>query len=715
MKRVNSTWRNARLWLVFALGILGAIFALSAPITPQQSGFALAVGDVSPQDILAPYELAYTSEVMTAAARESAAEAIAPIYDPPDGKVARQQVELLRQTLAFIDTVRADSLASAEQKDSDLAALQNVRLDEPTRTAILSLSDTRWQVVKLESVSVLEEVMRNEIREDRIGEARRSIPALVSISLPEDQANLVVHLASAFVAPNSLFNSEATLASQEQARASIVPVVKSFAAGETIVSRGQVVSDLQIEALQAFGLLDAPNPWRAIAVRSLLIVLLSATIALYAFRVHLEKMTDMRIAVTICVLIVLATLGLQIMIPGRTIMPYLFPAAAVPLIVSLLTGPGLGVLSAMLLGSLAGYLAPRGLEMALYVTFSGAMGALMIGKADRLSSFFWAGLASSLAAVAIVVVFRFPDPSTDLLGKATLLAVGMVNGVLAASIGVGLLLLIGTLLGLTTSLQLIELSRPDHPLQQYILRNAPGTYQHSLQVANLAEQAARVVGANALLTRVGALYHDAGKAARAQFFIENQVPGQNVHEQLDPTTSAGVILDHVNAGLELARRYRLPERVQAFIPEHHGTMHTSYQYRAALDAAGGNEELVDSRQFQYPGPTPQSKETAILMLADGVEAKARAEAPDTEDDIDKLVRWVINSRLEQGQLDHVDLTLRDLDAIRRSFISTLRGIYHPRIIYPAADEEVKTPPPEEDQTSPNIEDAHRKQGNEKQG
>jgi len=690
MKRVNSTWRNARLWLVFALGILGAIFALSAPITPQQSGFALAVGDVSPQDILAPYELAYTSDVMTAAARESAAEAIAPIYDPPDGKVARQQVELLRQTLAFIDTVRADSLASAEQKDSDLAALQNVRLDEPTRTAILSLSDTRWQVVKLESVSVLEEVMRNEIREDRIGEARRSIPALVSISLPEDQANLVVHLASAFVAPNSLFNSEATLASQEQARASIAPVVKSFAAGETIVSRGQVVSDLQIEALRAFGLLDAPNPWRAIAVRSLLIV-------------------------TICVLIVLATLGLQIMIPGRTIMPYLFPAAAVPLIVSLLTGPGLGVLSAMLLGSLAGYLAPRGLEMALYVTFSGAMGALMIGKADRLSSFFWAGLASSLAAVAIVVVFRFPDPSTDLLGKATLLAVGMVNGVLAASIGVGLLLLIGALLGLTTSLQLIELSRPDHPLQQYILRNAPGTYQHSLQVANLAEQAARVVGANALLTRVGALYHDAGKAARAQFFIENQVPGQNVHEQLDPTTSAGVILDHVNAGLELARRYRLPERVQAFIPEHHGTMRTSYQYRAALDAAGGDEELVDSRQFQYPGPTPQSKETAILMLADGVEAKARAEAPDTEDDIDKLVRWVINSRLEQGQLDHVDLTLRDLDAIRRSFISTLRGIYHPRIIYPAADEEVKTPPPEEDQTSPNIEDAHRKQGNEKQG
>jgi putative nucleotidyltransferase with HDIG domain len=275
--------------------------------------------------------------------------------------------------------------------------------------------------------------------------------------------------------------------------------------------------------------------------------------------------------------------------------------------------------------------------------------------------------------------------------------------------------LIGTLLGLTTSLQLIELSRPDHPLQQYILRNAPGTYQHSLQVANLAEQAARVVGANALLTRVGALYHDAGKAARAQFFIENQVPGQNVHEQLDPTTSAGVILEHVNAGLELARRFRLPARVQAFIPEHHGTMRTSYQYRAAIEAAGGDEELVDGRQFQYPGPPPQSKETAILMLADGVEAKARAETPEDEGEIDDLVRWVINSRLELGQLDQVDLTLRDLDTIRRSFISTLRGIYHPRIVYPSTKEEVETLAVEADQTPIKIEDAVRDQVDEKEG
>jgi putative nucleotidyltransferase with HDIG domain len=287
-----------------------------------------------------------------------------------------------------------------------------------------------------------------------------------------------------------------------------------------------------------------------------------------------------------------------------------------------------------------------------------------------------------LASVSIVIVFRFPDPATDLVGKASLLAAGLMSGLLSASLAIGLLLVVGSLLGISTSLQLIELSRPDHPLLQLILRNAPGTYQHSLQVANLAEQAARSVRANPLLTRVGALYHDAGKALQPQFFIENQAPGQNIHEQLDPKTSASVILDHVKNGLELARRYHLPERVVAFIPEHHGTLETSYQYHEALEAANGNTDKVNPADFRYPGPKPRSKETALLMLADGVEAKARAESPKNEEEIDQLVRWVIENRLQQGQLSLVDLTLKDLDVIRRSFVSTLKGIYHPRIAYP---------------------------------
>jgi putative nucleotidyltransferase with HDIG domain len=464
-------------------------------------------------------------------------------------------------------------------------------------------------------------------------------------------------------------------------------VVKNYAAGETIVGRGEIIQPVHLEALSAYGLLRAPEAWREVAVDSLLVTVLVAVMALYVYRAHPALASSTRIAIFLAVSFIVVTLTMQMMIPGHTVLPYLFPAATLPMLLAVVFGPGMGVLGALIIGALTGYLSAGGIELAFYAALSAALGALILGRAERLSSFFWAGVAASLAAAAVVIAFRFNDASTDLIGKASLLGAAVVNGLLSASLAFGLLLLVGNLLGIVTNLQLIELSRPDHPLLLFILRNAPGTYQHSLQVANLAEQAARAVGANALLTRVGALYHDAGKALRPQFYIENQTPEQNIHEQLDPATSASVIQSHVREGLELARKYRLPRQIQAFIPEHHGTMEMSYQYRAAVEAAGGEERQVDPKDFSYPGPRPRSKETAILMLADGVEAKARAELPHDEAEIEQLVRWVIQDRLSRGQLDRTDVTLRDLDTIRRSLTISLKGIYHPRLKYPGAEEQ----------------------------
>jgi putative nucleotidyltransferase with HDIG domain len=342
----------------------------------------------------------------------------------------------------------------------------------------------------------------------------------------------------------------------------------------------------------------------------------------------------------------------------------------------------MGIMTSLVIGALAGYLAPRGLELALYAIMSGILASLMIGRAERLGAFIWAGIAAAVGAGLVIILFRIPDPATDIIGKASLLGASITSGLLSTSLGFGLLLVLGNLLGITTNLQLIELSRPDHPLLQQILVNSPGTYQHSLQVANLAEQAARAIGANPLMTRVGALYHDVGKSVRPQFFIENQVAGQNIHEQLDPRTSADIILAHVREGLDLARKYRIPPSIRDFITEHHGTLDAAYQYHEALKAAGGDESNIDKRDFTYPGPRPRSRETALLMLADGVEAAARGETPQTEEEIDKLVRWVIEDRRSKGQLDRTELTLKDLDTIRRSFVGTLKNIYHPRIRYP---------------------------------
>jgi hypothetical protein len=306
-----------------------------------------------------------------------------------------------------------------------------------------------------------------------------------------------------------------------------------------------------------------------------------------------------------------------------------------------------------------------------------------LGRASRLTSFFAAGGAIAICGSTITLIFNLPQPISDWIVIATLSGAALLNGLASASLAVLLQFFLAQFLGMTTALQLMEISRPDHPLLQHLLRTAPGTYQHSLQVANLAEQAADSIEADTLLTRVGALYHDVGKTVNPMFFIENQAPGSpNPHDELEPLPSAQIIIKHVPDGLELARKYRLPGRIQDFILEHHGTMITRYQYTNAVKAVNGDEEQVDREHFRYPGPRPRSRETAILMLADGSEARVRAERPEDKEKIRDLVKDVIQNRLTAGQLDETDLTLRDLDAITDSFTATLRGMYHPRIEYP---------------------------------
>ncbi len=685
--RLKSAWLAARLWLILLLGLVGTIVIISLPQTQRGSTYTLEVGSVASQDILAPYALTYNSEVLLEEAREAAAAEISDIYDPPDTNVARQQLENLQAAFDYIDNVRADTIATPEQKISDLLAMENATLEDEQADAILFFPDSTWESIKLEATSVLEQVMRSEIREGRLDEARRRVPALVSITLPSTQSEIVSQLAAAFVAPNAMFNAEATGNTKAAAQEAIQSMSKSYANGETIVNRGDIVTALDIEGLQTYGLLDAPNTVRTVAIRALLVLILGSMWALYAYRVHPSQIKNVRLATVLSLIFIFIALGMQLMLPDHTVLPYIFPAATVPMLLTIIFSPGMGIITAMVIGALAGFLAPRGLEVGLYMMVSASLACLIIGRAERLSAFFWSGLVVTVSATVIVAIFRFPDPATDLLGKLTLVGASALSGLLSASLAFGFLLLVGSLLGMTTSLQLIELSRPDHPLLQMILNKAPGTYQHSLQVANLAEQAARAIGANALLTRVGALYHDAGKTLHPQYFIENQIPGQNVHDQLDPETSASVIIQHVTDGVDLARKYHLPQRIKDFILEHHGTLETSFQYNQALNAANGDTDLIDRKAFTYPGPRPRSRETAILMLADSVEAKARADVPTNEKELDKLVRWIIDDRLAQEQLSRTDLTLRDIDTIRRSFVSTLKNFYHPRLRYPESQQE----------------------------
>jgi putative nucleotidyltransferase with HDIG domain len=372
------------------------------------------------------------------------------------------------------------------------------------------------------------------------------------------------------------------------------------------------------------------------------------------------------------------------MVPGGVVLRYLVPASALALLARTTLGPHAGVATSLFLSSIAGAIADNPLEMAIFVALGGLVATLTMERAEHIGSLFRAGLFASLAHVATIFIFRFPQDVSQVSGLMIPVLTGIINGGVSASLALGALFLIGPLFDITTTMRLVELSRPDHPLLQRLLREAPATYHHSLMVANLAEQAAERIGADPLLARVGAYYHDVGKIARPYFFTENQIEGMNPHDRLDPHTSAEIIIDHVEDGLRLARRYRLPRRVRAFVPEHHGTNRASFLYSKAVQLAG-DETLVDKSDFHYPGPKPQSKETALVMLADGCEAAVRSARPTNAEGVAEIVNSIIRQREDDGQLNECDITLRDLEAIREVFISSLKGVYHPRIQYPDRD------------------------------
>ncbi|MGQ9816306.1 MAG: HD family phosphohydrolase, partial [Candidatus Roseilinea sp.] len=384
------------------------------------------------------------------------------------------------------------------------------------------------------------------------------------------------------------------------------------------------------------------------------------------------------------VLLVAALFLARLLLPGHILLPFLAPLGAVSIAITSWCGPFAGITSAVALGGLAAIPLDSPLEIGLYYIAGGIMASLMVRRGERIGDYFRAGLAIAATHIAVVLAFHAGEVVDDASAArvGTLLAAALANSLLSAAIAPALLYIAGILFDIITPIQLIELSRPSHPLLQQLLTRAPGTYHHSLMVANLAEQAAERIGADSLLTRVGAYYHDIGKSLHPYFFIENQIDTGNVHDQLDPQTSSHILQNHVKDGVELAKRFRLPSRIVAFITEHHGTTRTSYQYALAAQA---DSEPVDEAGFRYPGPRPQSRETALVMLADGCEAAIRARKPTTPEETEAILRKVISERLADHQLDDVNLTLREMEHVRQSFLDTLRGAYHPRINYPEAN------------------------------
>jgi hypothetical protein len=319
---------------------------------------------------------------------------------------------------------------------------------------------------------------------------------------------------------------------------------------------------------------------------------------------------------------------------------------------------------------------------------------VVVARPERLSTFAWSAVAIASVNSLVASSFRLFGQAYDATGMLQVVGASIANGIISSSLTFTAFFWLGSLFGITTPLQLFELARPTHPLARRLLLEAPGTYHHSLIVGNLGERAAEMTGADPLLVRVAALHHDVGKVLRPYFFVENQSGGENYHQQLDAKTSAQIIISHVKDSLELGRKHRFPTAVLDIIAQHHGTTSVGfgYFYQQAVKASDGG---VDEGAFRYPGPRPRSKEAAIVMLADSVEAAVRASSPESSGEMERIVRKITNDRLVSGQLDDCEVTLHDLEEIRGAFIDVLQGVFHPRLQYPEKDSMTQSRPAEE--------------------
>lgn len=422
------------------------------------------------------------------------------------------------------------------------------------------------------------------------------------------------------------------------------------------------------------------------------VVIVSTLMAwIWRFRSRLWHRNNAILLIALTLLV--ATLFLVITGNGQ-VAPFLVPTAAVGLLLAVLLDSGVAMVVTAMVAVLAGVVTGS-MELAAYTLLGGLAGTIVIRRGERFGQFGQAAGAIALVNMLAVLAFTMIMRENDLQAFLQLMGAAVVSAIGAAVVAAGTFALLGHIFGITTSYQLLELANPTQPLLRRLLLEAPGTYHHSLMVGNLAEQAAEAIGADTLVVRVASYYHDVGKLSDPGAFIENQAGGENIHDEISPEESAVIVAGHVARGIDIAYEYRLPKALIPYIPQHHGTALMGYFYAKArqlaaerIGVAPGSEagreagDMVDQRRFRHAGPKPQTREAAILMLADSVEASVRSLVSHDELTIRSMVSRIINDRLIDGQFDECDLTLRDLDRTRESFIAQLLAMYHRRIAYP---------------------------------
>lgn len=677
--------------LIIGIGSLLCLLIFLVTVTPKR--YNLSVGMVPNQTIAANKDV--VDEVTTLRNREQAANAVTPIYHFQEGVADKVMLNLdsvyaqmlaVRQFAQSLPDYGPNRVYTEEEFQAAHNILNLVPMKDFQIATLMNTPEDQFDEMYASLNPAIRNTMQGNVTQSQESITITSIMQIVGFKTNVNLLqNVVLPLLRAIIQPNMVVDEDATEAARQVAWEAVEPVV--YQQGQNIVVAGEGrVRENQIEMLNSLGLLsnttiDYTMYIGAVLIVSFILLLLAVFLSVFCKSVFqdIKRLLIVYITAVLTLLLSLVAKSIDAIYLASLLLPFMLLTVTLGAVPALILGTATTLIAPLMLTSGMGAASPDMVNLFVMTIFAGTLTTILLHKRYQRSYILFAGGIASVFSFLIVLA----------IGMMTSVSMGAtVNKALFALAGTAISSLLclslqpaaESLFNLPTPMRLLDLTNPNHPLMRRLLMEAPGTYHHSIIIANLAETAAEAIGANPLLARAGAYFHDIGKLRRPLYFKENQIGSGNVHDTTSPQVSAAIIVSHVREGIALAKQHRLPYEIQQIIAEHHGGALVSFFYHKALQEADGKP--VDEADYRYPGVPPQTAEGALIMLCDTIEAAVRTLTNPTPDEIVAFIEELIQKKVQSGMMVNAPLTLRQLTQVRDSCASVIYGVFHERIEYP---------------------------------